>query len=271
MENTPSLPRPTDEDILVFENQIRESEVNVHPLIGEPLPIDSLAEEYASGENVNFLLKIGQIADSFVALRRTRGDGNCFFRAFSFGFIEAICALPVDVREAVTLTLRERIEAMLKSAGFDRMAYEDFFDELFLTIKDFTLHSSEWLAQEWSNQPHRSHSLVVLLRLVASAYLRAHAEEYEPFLWEVEGGEAGMITYCQRHVECLGVESDQIHIIALSKALDCDVEIAYLDGNPGQLDRMQFLADDNSTKVLRVQMLYRPGHYDLLYPKSHQT
>ena len=259
-----SLPRPSDEDILIFENQIRESEVNIRPLISARRPIDDLVEEYADSENINFLLKIGQIGEASGALRRTRGDGNCFFRAFSFALVEAIGALSAERRGEISIYFRETIEQLLRAAGFDRMAYEDFYDELFLSIDDTARHSGDWLADEWISQPHRSHSLVVLLRLVASAYLRAHAEDYEPFLLESECTD--MTQYCQRHVECLGVESDQIHIIALSKALRVDVEIAYLDGNVGPLDRIQF--KPGAPSLLGVQMLYRPGHYDLLYPKT---
>jgi hypothetical protein len=43
--------------------------------------------EYQEG-NAVFLLKINGLAASYDAIRRTRGDGNCFFRSFIFGYIE---------------------------------------------------------------------------------------------------------------------------------------------------------------------------------------
>ena len=50
--------RPSDEDILNFENRIREEQVNVHPLISVPLPLSVLEDEYASSSNHHFLPKI---------------------------------------------------------------------------------------------------------------------------------------------------------------------------------------------------------------------
>ena len=78
-----------------------------------------------------------------------------------------------------------------------------------------------------------------------------------------------MIQFCQRFVECLGVESDQIHIIALTKALSCVVKIAYLDGGDLPLNLLQFGPEEEiiSPSSVLVHLLYRPGHYDLLYKK----
>lgn len=254
------MQRPSDEDILVFENQIREEQVNVHPLISVTLPMSILRDEYQEGSNPNFLAKIAELDAQYRMLRKTRGDGNCFFRAFSFGLVEAIWSLTKEKRTQHIAMLEANITKLLEDAGFDRVAYEDFYSELFVTLREDG--TADYLATEWESAPHRSHSLVVLLRLVASAYLRAHTAEYEPFLWELE---TGMTTYCQRFVECLGVESDQIHIIVLGKALGVDVRVAYLDGGEGPLNTLYFKADDAEEAEICVNVLYRPGHYDLLY------
>lgn len=295
--DVPTL-RPSDEDILIFENQIREEEVNVHPLVSTRLPISMLEEEYTPrmdqtdgrGEDgfgigdgngsdahhgcpphpagdmaSNFLLKIRELDKEYSSLRRLRGDGNCFYRAVSYGLVETIACLEAERREKVSLALDRRLTDLLQGAGFDRMAYEDFYVELLEALADRLISSdNDHLAELWAQEPHRSHSLVVLLRLATSAYLRAHASEYEPFIWEAG---LDMISYCQRHVECLGVESDQIHAIALGKALGVDLEIAYLDGSVGPLSRLSFLAEDGHKAPIKLSLLYRPGHYDLLYHK----
>jgi ubiquitin thioesterase protein OTUB1 len=46
-----------------------------------------VSAEYQEG-NAVFLLKINGLAAGYDAIRRTRGDGNCFFRSFIFGYIE---------------------------------------------------------------------------------------------------------------------------------------------------------------------------------------
>lgn len=45
--------------------------------------------EYAGGSEV-FRTKIQGLARSYSSFRRSRGDGNCFFRAFLFAYLENI-------------------------------------------------------------------------------------------------------------------------------------------------------------------------------------
>lgn len=53
-----------------------------------PLLLHSHAE-YASGNDV-FKVKVEKLETSYSHLRRTRGDGNCFFRAFVFNYLETL-------------------------------------------------------------------------------------------------------------------------------------------------------------------------------------
>lgn len=258
--------RPTDDEIIDFENRIRDEQVNVNPLISPLLPISILRDDYVTSDNPNFLSKLKDLEAHFVQLRKTRGDGNCFFRALAFSLVETIIShFHGTDRAELIASLRLEMSSLLETAGFEPMAYEDFFEELFTTLQEAS--SADWLAEEWQTSPYRSHSLVVLLRLMASAHLRLNAADYEPFLWELEGAEGGIVQFCQRWVECMGVESDQIHIIAVGRALRCNIEIAYLDGSEGKLDRIMFAADDNP-RGITIHVLYRPGHYDLLYPAT---
>ncbi len=62
-------------------------------------------------------------------------------------------------------------------------------------------------------------------------------------------------------------ESDHIHISALTKALDISVCVEYMDrGNGGQVNSHCFPEDSNPS----IHLLYRPGHYDILYPLSNR-
>ena len=57
-------------------------------------------------------------------------------------------------------------------------------------------------------------------------------------------------------------ESDHIHIIALTAALGVSVRIEYMDrGEGGTVTAHDF--PEGSEPILFL--LYRPGHYDLLY------
>ena len=58
-------------------------------------------------------------------------------------------------------------------------------------------------------------------------------------------------------------ESDHIHIIALTSALGVGVRVVYLDrGDGGKVIPHDFPEGCSPQVVL----LYRPGHYDVLYP-----
>lgn len=64
-------------------------------------------------------------------------------------------------------------------------------------------------------------------------------------------------------------ESDNIHIIALTKAAVVPIRVIYMDRSEhSSLTIHDFAATDeevNGTFVPMITMLYRPGHYDLLY------
>jgi ubiquitin thioesterase protein OTUB1 len=68
----------------------------------------------------------------------------------------------------------------------------------------------------------------------------------------------------------VGVESDQIHIVAMANVFGVEIKIANLDTtaaetiNYHEISAMEPLLMDN---VPLVCLLYRPGHYDILYPK----
>jgi ubiquitin thioesterase protein OTUB1 len=64
-------------------------------------------------------------------------------------------------------------------------------------------------------------------------------------------------------------ESDNIHIIALAKAAAVPLRVIYMDRSEhSSLTIHNFSAtDDENSNDFKpmITMLYRPGHYDLLY------
>lgn len=58
-------------------------------------------------------------------------------------------------------------------------------------------------------------------------------------------------------------ESDHLHITALTTALGVTVRVQYMDrGEGGRVNHHDF---PEGTKP-SIYILYRPGHYDILYP-----
>jgi ubiquitin thioesterase protein OTUB1 len=64
-------------------------------------------------------------------------------------------------------------------------------------------------------------------------------------------------------------ESDNIHIIALTKAAIVPLRVIYMDRSQQSSITVHDFAgtdeDINETFQPMITMLYRPGHYDLLY------
>jgi len=217
----------------------------------------------------------------FKSYRKSRGDGNCFFRSFAFRLFESFCGNP-NFKAALPL-LKENWNVILASAGFDKIAYEDFLEEAFTLLQVFHEHipilraagvdPSEWLAEDWRSDMTKSNVMVISLRMLVSAHLQLNADEYLPFIYEhidpaltSQGPRAVMNDYCRRHVEAMDVESDQIHIIAMTKVMGCEIEIVYLDASQSEDNMVMRFGE--STDVLitdAISLLYRPGHYDMVY------
>ncbi|CAH2991015.1 unnamed protein product [Chilo suppressalis] len=108
------------------------------------------------------------------------------------------------------------------------------------------------------NKQGYSDYIVVYLRLVTSGQLQTQHDFYQNFI----EGPRTVTEFCRQEVEPMYKESDHIHIIALSNALNVGVKVEYMDRGEGS----QVIAHvfPEGAKPL-VHLLYRPGHYDILY------
>lgn len=64
-----------------------------------------------------------------------------------------------------------------------------------------------------------------------------------------------------QEVEPMYRESDHMHVIALGSALNMGIRVVYLDRGESSPPAHEF--PENCTP--QVTLLYRPGHYDVLY------
>ena len=116
------------------------------------------------------------------------------------------------------------------------------------------------------------------LRLLTSAYMRANAETFEP-VCATEARSFG--DYLAKEVETPGVEAEEMQVRALTEALQVRTRIEYLNGaGMAWSDRCGvhgFVtcgpeaaagAGGGAPAMLVACLLYRPGHYDVLVPRS---
>ncbi|XP_021900255.1 ubiquitin thioesterase otubain-like isoform X1 [Carica papaya] len=266
-----------DDDIMQQQSAIRKEEAEKIPFVGDKEPLSSLAAEYQSGSPI-LLEKIKVLSGQYSAIRRTRGDGNCFFRSFMFSYLEHI--LESQDREEVD-RIKVNIEECrktLQSLGYADFTFEDFFS-LFLEQLDSVLQGSgtsinhnELVTR--SRDQSVSDYVVMFFRFVTSGEIRKRSEFFEPFILGLTN--ATVEQFCKSSVEPMGEESDHVHITALSDALGVPIRVVYLDRSSCDtggvsVNHHDFLpvAADNNAKTTSpfITLLYRPGHYDILYSK----
>ncbi|KAK4486037.1 hypothetical protein RD792_008700 [Penstemon davidsonii] len=248
-------------------------------------PLTSLAAEYKSGSPI-LLEKIKLLNEQYAAIRRTRGDGNCFFRSFMFAYLEHILESQDRAEVDRIKTNVEECRKTLLSLGYVEFTFEDFFT-LFLEQLEGVLSGNEdSISHDELVQRSRDQSIsdyvVMFFRFIASGEIKKRSEFYEPFIQGLTN--TSVQQFCKSSVEPMGEESDHVHITALSDALGVPIRVVYLDRSHGDKGSSVSVNHHDFTPVACdltnatsasgseavkpfVTLLYRPGHYDILYPK----
>ncbi|XP_019419079.1 PREDICTED: ubiquitin thioesterase otubain-like [Lupinus angustifolius] len=271
-----------DDEILHQKSSIQDEEANKVPFVGDKEPLSSLAAEYQSGSPI-LLEKIKVLEEQYAAIRRTRGDGNCFFRGFMFSYLEHILE---SQDQAEIDRIKENVEKSrkaLQTLGYPDLTFEDFFS-LFLEELDCVIQGKEnSISHEELVLRSRDQSIsdyvVMFFRFVTSAAIQKRSEFFEPFILGLSN--TTVEQFCKSSVEPMGEESDHVHITALSDALGVPIRVVYLDRSSCEtgavsVNHHDFMPDDgdlsnavtsSEKKNPFITLLYRPGHYDMLYPK----
>ena len=119
-------------------------------------------------------------------MRRVRGDGNCFYRAFLFSLLEhlleqlqtskstATAQAEVDRLSATVTGSRET----LTSLGYDEFAFESFQEAMSDTLTELPSKTQQQLEAEFQAEDGVSMHLVWFCRLLTSANLKLNADRY---------------------------------------------------------------------------------------------
>ncbi|KAK2491268.1 hypothetical protein MC885_005988 [Smutsia gigantea] len=253
-----------------------------NPLVSERLELSVLYKEYAEDDNI-YQQKIKDLHKKYSYIRKTRPDGNCFYRAFGFSHLEALLDDSKELQRFKAVSAKSKDD--LVSQGFTEFTIEDFHNTFMDLIEQVEKQTSvaELLAS--FNDQSTSDYLVVYLRLLTSGYLQRESKFFEHF---IEGGRT-VKEFCQQvlpppylshstlrvgstgagersgisgEVEPMCKESDHIHIIALAQALSVSIQVEYMDRGEGGTTNPHVFPEGSEPKVY---LLYRPGHYDILY------
>ncbi|KAJ3055585.1 hypothetical protein HK097_010009 [Rhizophlyctis rosea] len=265
-DTTEQPERPTDQEILDHIKTIQQEEgITNAAFVSEKMNFDGLRAEYATGLQV-FRDKIEHIASTCSAMRTARKDGNCFYRAMSFRYCELLWEKAGTPWAEAVWKRAEASTEFVKTGGYDWTIIEDFWDVLkeAMTKKD----DPAKLLEDFQNG-YTSDGIVTWLRIAVAAYLRANREIYEAFILD---SYPTLDEFIKDQVDPINVEADQIQITAMANLLGVRIKVANLDPtstpdgiNYHDMEPMDPLPVDDQTSIV---LLYRPGHYDVLYPNA---
>lgn len=272
-DKAPGLDMNTEEYQRLYEEQQAsiKKEIEKEPLIGPVLDISNIFGEFAN--NKNFLTKICDLFDNRkkTQLRKIRKDGSCFYRGFIYRLGEILTLNKCLFSQFKLFEKINKARPMMIEAGFEPMVFETF-EQVF---KDFLSSIQSGVVN--TDNVHNSFDdkelfdyYVMYLRFVISAYIRTNVATFEMYF----GNEYELLQFCQREVEPIDSEADQIQIVAIFNYFGIPLRIFYLDNSNTpkvtclslpELDNNSDEAVLNSDALYPIQLLYKPGHYDIVY------
>lgn len=232
------------------------------PFVSSKIAIRELENDYALEDDI-YRKKIRNLEKDYSSLRRTRPDGNCFFRAFGFAYFESFITHPDREELDKFIEITKESVTQLVELGYPLVTTEDFYDvflDLLLRIRDGDIKTSAELQEKFCQQAISDY-IVVYFRLITSGYLQLNADTFANFIVEASSIEE----FCKTEVEPMFKESDHVHVVAIASALKVCTRIVYMDrGMSESVNAHDFPEQDPPAKP-RIHLLYRPGHYDVLY------
>jgi len=253
--------RPEDTEIIAQERDIR-GQVEAVPLVSAKVPVEELKQQYACSPG--FLPKVDNLikVEGYQAFRRTRPDGNCFYRAYLYGILEQ---LPGQKERQMFLADRaKKALDFCTAAGYERVAIEDFWEEFCSCVERLAADGASAATVDEVLQECDGY-LVCWARVLTSAFLKRHEEQYAAFL----SSHSSIRQFCAQEVDPMNTEADHLQIIALSSYFGVPASVVYLDQSEGDNATAHNFAGDGGEGPCAafgpVALLYRPGHYDLIY------
>jgi len=245
-----------------IEKEIQAS----HKLVGDNEDIKVLEQQFSN--DPTFLKNAIQLQSKYSSLRRTRPDGNCMYRAMAFGQFQRMLNDETEAKR-FRKSMEEAKEDMVK-LGFPVFTMEDFYDNFVDQIDELGKGSEDDGGDKQKkleelldtfNDEGISNYLVAFMRLLTSKQMKKEADLYINYIDE----QADVNEFCALEVEPMFKESDFVHIHALSKAMNVIVRIVYLDRSVKDDISVHDFPEESAAPA--IHLLYRPGHYDLLYVK----
>merc|ERR1719471_2315458 len=253
--------RQTEPDFAAYETHQDEiqQEVSAQPLIGAKQPFAALKKQYAKHDV--FTQKLDGLDASHAFRRSIRGDGHCFYRSIIFGFLEHFISTDNTAGiEAMKQNATAKNTILTQKLGMPwtledfYQAYIDICNLALVCIQSKTEGSDPFNAI--LNAFEESDGYVIgFLRYMASAEVKTN----EIYKFTVPNGDVN--EFVRTHIEAVNSEVDSLAVQAVGASIGLPFRIYYLDQSSGPMTSYNFPHD----KEPLIHLLYRPGHYDLIY------
>ena len=152
-----------------------------------------------------------------------------------------------------------------KSEGYDSFAVDEFHDLVDEQIGDAlknadNINPVSVLETSIVQDPSIDGYFVAFARCACGAALKAWQADYVCFLPQ---DYSSMDSFCRNEVDPMYKDADQLQIVALARILGIHLSILYVDQSEG--DEANTIEFGDVSSPIEVNMVYKPGHYDLIY------
>jgi len=242
--------------IIAQEAEIRSKIAEEQALIGKKQSPSCFMKEYENNPMGAFIQGVEYLTEEYSSVRRVRGDGNCFYRGFLFGYLEGILLNfgdwgSLELSRVTELIVRSKDE--LVALGYSEIAIETFWEVFVDALNNLSSKTTADLESMFNEEGGRSDYMVWYCRLLVAGHLKANADHFLPFIG-IEGMD--IEAFCKSEVEPMGKECEQVQIIALTAAFQVGIRIEYLDGRPFGNTLNHIIFPDGTQP--KVALLYRP-------------
>ncbi|KAH8762103.1 peptidase C65 Otubain-domain-containing protein [Diaporthe sp. PMI_573] len=244
------------------------------PLLGDKTTIAAITEQYAKADPI-YVDKTIALPQTYSHYRPVKGDGNCGWRAIGFCYFELLIQQgSKELVDGEHLRLTQLNNYLVNSGNYDPDLFVDFVEDTFELLKQISdnIHDPDTAMAILTTKFNDMSSINILfhLRLLAGAWLRGNRDQYAAWC------EADPETYAQTVIEPAQREIEELGVVllveVLLKPVGFTLEIAYLDRSQGsQVNTHRFPDGDPNDLGAFIHLLYRPGHYDVLYKPAITT
>lgn len=251
----------TQHQLETIASEIRSTQA----LASDLSPIEELRKNYDAGSN--FDKGILTLAKDYSSIRTIRGDGNCYYRAFLYCLCEKLFGGSKEEKSRLKTFCEKSGEKAVKEGGYDETAIEIFHEslvELIAAIVDGTATQAK-VHTELLEENSTSDYCTWFMRVLTATHLKSDPNRFLPYL---EDGYVDIHAFCQKQVEPMAVECTMVSVLALAEVFNVQVKIEYLDGHDISNDKVRQHQFGPEKAETSLTFLYRPGHYDILYPKD---